>query len=69
MTIRRGAEVNATHIADAAIVGWVALDDVRAIAERISQATPQARARLLGELVRDNAARVQLNDGRATMDD
>ncbi|MCQ0033232.1 hypothetical protein, partial [Burkholderia glumae] len=64
-----GAEVNATHIADAAIVGWVALDDVRAIAERISQATPQARARLLGELVRDNAARVQLNDGRATMDD
>ncbi|QHE11782.1 hypothetical protein [Burkholderia glumae] len=64
-----GAEVNATHIADAAIVGWVALDDVRTIAERISQATPQARARLLGELVRDNAARVQLNDGRATMDD
>ncbi|GLZ17480.1 hypothetical protein [Burkholderia plantarii] len=64
-----GAEVNATHIADSAIVGWVALDDVQATASRLSQATPQARSSLLGELVRDNEARVHLNDGRATMDD
>lgn len=64
-----GAEVNATHIADSAIVGWVALDNVQATAERMSQATPQARSSLLGELVRDNEARVHLNDGRATMDD
>ncbi|WP_246795065.1 hypothetical protein [Burkholderia perseverans] len=64
-----GAEVNATHIVDSAIVGWVALDNVQATAERIRQATPQARSSLLGELVRDNEARVHLNDGRATMDD
>ncbi|MBI0328292.1 hypothetical protein [Burkholderia plantarii] len=64
-----GAEVNATHIADSAIVGWVALDSIQATAERMRQATPQARSSLLGELVRDNEARVHLNDGRATMDD